>query len=699
MGMMTARAGMGSASDLSRTQQNALFNAAEGDELLVFQTYDDHVLDIKDDDGKTLLMVAAEHGHETIVLHLIGLADKREHPEEFLNYCDLKGETALMKAIYHQHEHVVRLLVEREADCNIKDNDGVLPLQRAIRHENEEMGRLLAPKTELDERRVFALVLCELERDGPFGCILLEACFEKVAEEFKHAYVDSSPRTLMVRKGTGMSLVQERSQVSMQNAKRSEKLSSKQVAREMLTPHGKDRILPRRRPISDYLMLRKSTLSRPAVYRARLTGMCHIDIIHAFADVPTSATVLSSDAAEAIVSFLWEDFRILFCIDLFMDMVLLANVIWLASQRRGDRKADQRNLALAAALVCKNFVHEVLQMVSKVLHYVRRHGEGRDSTSPDEEAGGASPWQRACLVLSGFLQYYIVDGNILDWWILPVHLYGLVSASGEEYNRNGMAAWVVICWLNVLFDLNAFAVFGPRILPIIATLKDTVPFLVVTLGFLLAAANAIYILSTREAPEDGLQWIYFPVQLTFRLVMLGDVDWLDVEGTDIAYKEVNGTLEPENPEPTDSFGGAVVWITLTTIVIHVGLMNLFIGILGASYDKYEGQARCLFVQDRASIIVRLDARWGFMRRAWKRFRGHPTPNADDSDQYLWFAVRAQTAFDDDRSLRTVIKKPVEQLLAQQQSIFDFVQEMQKKQGRILKEMQESAFPNEGAVVV
>eukprot|EP00418_Pyrodinium_bahamense_P079160 CAMPEP_0179061578 /NCGR_PEP_ID=MMETSP0796-20121207/26478_1 /TAXON_ID=73915 /ORGANISM="Pyrodinium bahamense, Strain pbaha01" /LENGTH=263 /DNA_ID=CAMNT_0020758445 /DNA_START=73 /DNA_END=866 /DNA_ORIENTATION=- len=61
--------------------------------------------------------------------------------------------------------------------------------------------------------------------------------------------------------------------------------------------------------------------------------------------------------------------------------------------------------------------------------------------------------------------------------------------------------------------------------------------------------------------------------------------------------------------------------------------------------------------------------------------------------------RAQTAFDDDRSLRTVIKKPVEQLLAQQQSIFDFVQEMQKKQGRILKEMQESAFPNEGAVVV
>ena len=49
------------------------------------------------------------------------------------------------------------------------------------------------------------------------------------------------------------------------------------------------------------------------------------------------------------------------------------------------------------------------------------------------------------------------------------------------------------------------------------------------------------------------------------------------------------------------------------IVIHILMMNLLIGILSSNYDRYEEQARALFVRERARIIctlfTRLYGRW------------------------------------------------------------------------------------------
>mmetsp|Transcript_77255 Transcript_77255/g.213680 ORF Transcript_77255/g.213680 Transcript_77255/m.213680 type:complete len:718 (-) Transcript_77255:177-2330(-) len=686
-----------------------LFNAAETGELKRLKNsvakYGTDLSSIKDDTGRTLLMEAAEGGHEAIVLYLIEAF--KGDLEEYVNDKDREGETALLKAVRQRHDHVAQLLLEKEANCNIPDIRGILPLQYAIENEHEYMGKILASKALL-KGPAFELILKELERDGPFGCILLEACFEKVEREFGHAYVGSYPRTTMVSELEMEDLMPETPSCDVQPRPITPVLL--QLAHNLSRRGGLDRILPRRRPLWDYIMLRNSTRSTPAVYRARVAGLCNMDVVHAFADAPTSALVLNSDPAEAIVNFIWEHFRSLFFIDMILDVVLLSEVILLSSERHGGGQANAGHFDLACVLVFVIFVRELLQMVSKMRYYVRRHSpspreEGdesapiplehakKDESSVEEGGGNRCTWsQSACLAASGFMQYYFVDANIFDWWILGLHAWGLAAANGGEYtatSRLGMAAWVVICWINVLFDLKAFAAFATRMLPMIATLKDTVPFFIVTWGFLITSANAVYILETRD---DGPPMsIYFPIQLAFRLVMLGDVDRFEVEGTDVVYREVpgTGTWEPEDPAPTPKLAGVTIWILLSTLAVHVGLMNLFIGILSTSYDKYEGQARCLFVQDRSRIIVRLDARWEFIFQAWKYFRAWLSGRIDDDvNQYLLYAVKAQTTFDDDRSLRTVIKKPVELLLAKQQSTLDSVQAMR----RTLEDITQSLRP-------
>ena len=58
-------------------------------------------------DGKSPLIVAAEHGYDEIVSQLL------EHPEVKVNKRDWEGETPLYAAASHNHTEVVKALLDQ----------------------------------------------------------------------------------------------------------------------------------------------------------------------------------------------------------------------------------------------------------------------------------------------------------------------------------------------------------------------------------------------------------------------------------------------------------------------------------------------------------------------------------------------------------------------------------------------------------
>jgi ankyrin repeat protein len=71
-------------------------------------------------DRKSPLHRAAEHGHDSAVLHLLNAG-------AHVNLLDSRGRTALHYAVAGNHAKIVGLLIERGADLTAKDNDGLVP--------------------------------------------------------------------------------------------------------------------------------------------------------------------------------------------------------------------------------------------------------------------------------------------------------------------------------------------------------------------------------------------------------------------------------------------------------------------------------------------------------------------------------------------------------------------------------------------
>lgn len=77
-----------------------------------------------------------------------------------INAQDGKGRTALSLAAEMNHREIIQLLLDHEANPNIKDKNGDIPLELAIINENFESIDLLMPFT---EKREFVLIFATLE--------------------------------------------------------------------------------------------------------------------------------------------------------------------------------------------------------------------------------------------------------------------------------------------------------------------------------------------------------------------------------------------------------------------------------------------------------------------------------------------------------------------------------------------------------
>lgn len=98
---------------------------------------DDYVADERDHEGLTPLMVAADGGHEEVVIELLTRGGAR------VNCPDTDGNTALLFAAENDNWTQMRVLIERNADVNYANKAGITPLHAAAIARNHNAVKIL----------------------------------------------------------------------------------------------------------------------------------------------------------------------------------------------------------------------------------------------------------------------------------------------------------------------------------------------------------------------------------------------------------------------------------------------------------------------------------------------------------------------------------------------------------------------------
>ena len=83
----------------------------------------------KDNEGRTVLMQAAQNGHTRTAEVLL------KHGAN-VNAKDNNGKTALMRAVFSGRTRTAEILLKHGADVNAKDNDGWTALRWSVRHKD-----------------------------------------------------------------------------------------------------------------------------------------------------------------------------------------------------------------------------------------------------------------------------------------------------------------------------------------------------------------------------------------------------------------------------------------------------------------------------------------------------------------------------------------------------------------------------------
>jgi ankyrin repeat protein len=114
---------------------------------MLLEDYDDkEVLDHKDEDGDTVLLLAAIGGNVEIMRSLLN-----PHRCE-IDYANKRGETALTLAISHRHPEVANLLLDRGVKRNISKINGWTPLHLAASTGDQNLIRRLLSYDDVDPK-------------------------------------------------------------------------------------------------------------------------------------------------------------------------------------------------------------------------------------------------------------------------------------------------------------------------------------------------------------------------------------------------------------------------------------------------------------------------------------------------------------------------------------------------------------------
>ena len=141
-----------------------------------------------------------------------------------------------------------------------------------------------------------------------------------------------------------------------------------------------------------------------------------------------------------------------------------------------------------------------------------------------------------------------------------------------------------------MYALRATERFGPRILPIIRALKDTLPFLLVVSFTIAAFTHAYFVLVIEEGAQ--LVDVFTSFMLVFRLGILNDFDMGELEGSSPALSARLGHGSAFGVSFFESWDGASLrlvqlWFLCASLILTVMMMNILIGILGSNYERYD----------------------------------------------------------------------------------------------------------------
>jgi hypothetical protein len=384
------------------------------------------------------------------------------------------------------------------------------------------------------------------------------------------------------------------------------------------------------------------------VYRSPILGVCSEKTVRAIKDSQSPA-VPSSDFAYALTTHVWSVFGKVHMLDFICDLacliVLISTSMGLIS--RGVVSAAEK--CFLTIFCCKSILEEVCEFVPRMIF----PSFGKTISNAEKFCTICMKFFRYMIYLIYCLAAHLLDiRNAMDLVRLVVMAMGLSSVytwQDETQQRSVVATWAFERWWHAMSMLRGFEMFGPRILPIVYAIRDTVGFIIVFLFVLGGAVHAFYVLGTRDSPTP----LYAAFLTVYRLAVLGDFDMFELEGLDTPFiGNDNGEWWPEDPKRSELYLSVHTFFYVVTLAITIFTMNILIGILGSNYERFEEQSRPLFVRERARLIISLSSRpWVqclWSKKEWREGR-------------LWFAVRTTPNADEERSIAGKIQVKMDTL--------------------------------------
>ena len=538
----------------------------------------------------TPLCRAAENGHTDVVQLLLQVKARME-------VRDSQKRTPLLLATRFGCIDPVTLLLEEKADIFAVDSNGRTPLSFA-----DMLG-----KSELVEAFVD-----HVAKRGGCSCSQICAIMELQNQELAVKALDRWPQEtkMIVWEGTEsieslrraqlperVRTVLETFEVPMPALMWDVELSKPLRSRKPLSVQEPPLIQSDLRWVLGYQNL-FSGARQVAVALKVLQGVVgsdavNEDFLQTLSDTPHDA-IFETDAVQAMILAAWEQERAFTWLEIG-SCIFTVMALCLSSYgfRQGVLALATASLWLVAVLHAKKTLDEFIQLFQhfgkEMLHWRRRRGHPRRTAT----AGYMSFDNMADI-------WYIVTG-----WVAICRQFFVFPSSLE---KPWMAMFCAFSWLRLLYCLRGETWMGPRLLPILSAIKDTLAFFVLMCISLAAAAHAYYNLGVRDEPTPT----YAAFMQVIRLGVFGDFDMFEFEGLDPTYTSNNDDniqiWEPQDPEP----GPDYVWVHALFYSIGMGitvlLMNMLIGVLGANYERYEDQAVGQFFRARVKMLLELRGR-------------------------------------------------------------------------------------------
>ena len=537
---------------------------------------------------QTPLHLAAENGHRELVELLLEKNAEIEAKEIF-------GRTPLLKAADHGHREVVDLLLKENAEIQAEDDFGKTPLHDALFFKWGEVATLLIEKgadLSAKDRRGSSAYACAINRSLEAEPSMLQWFTNPKHWSISHLVsilqCDNQDSIVKILQMWPLDAKIERGKdgtcwldgIELECARIKERLHT--VLSRAPSEGGMLYASPDE--ISQQNLFWAQEVPVKLKYLPGVRGNHAVDgkFLKILANSPHEG-IFETDAVQAMVLAAWQQCRGFTLLEIASCFLSVACICGASYGFRHGYALSIPCLYVVAVLHLKKTLDEFVQALPFFIQCFKCSAQQNSYVNFDNVAD--------------FL--YVVAG----WLAIGRQLY---VAGSVQLEKPWMAGFAAGAWLRLLYSLRGESWIGPRLLPILSAIKDTVAFFFLMVMCLSAAAHAYYNLQIRNEPVPT----YAAVMQVVRLGIFGDFDLFEFEGLDPTYKlkdDVN-EWEPIDPSPGPDYLYVHFLFYVTGVGIAVLLMNVLIGVLSSNYERYEDQSVGQFYRARVKMLVELQSR-------------------------------------------------------------------------------------------